>query len=298
MNTKNLTTLMTIIEAGSFQKAAVKLNYTPSTITAQIQQLEEELSMKLFEKIGRRMELTQAAKDVLPFIEAILHNVELLMNYKKEISEITGTLCLAAPDSIFIYVMQPVIKAILEAAPNVRLIVHSLPSDEINQAIINGIADIAIDCDKGDFPDSLIHKSLRTVQACLIAPPEIDPSQSDFITPNQQKPFSLICNEPYANYQKALTEYLDKKNIVLCPYMKLQSIEAVKRSVMNQLGIAYVPSFSVEEELKNGSLIQLKTELDDKTYPTVCVYHKNKWISPQMKLALQIIFEQFHGSFD
>ena len=56
--------------------------------------------------------------------------------------------------------------------------------------------------------------------------------------------------------KKEITAYLEKKDIILTPDMKLQSIEAVKRSVMNNLGIAYVPRFSVEEELKNGSLLQ------------------------------------------
>ena len=71
--------------------------------------------------------------------------------------------------------------------------------------------------------------------------------------------------------------------------MKMQSIEAVKRSVMNNLGIAYVPIFAIREELKNGSLIQIKTELDERMYTSVCVYHKNKWISPQMQLVLQLL---------
>lgn len=171
MNTKNLETLMAIIETGSFQKAATRMDYTPSAVTSQIKQLENELSIKLFEKIGRKMELTSAAKDVLPFIKAILQNVEQLNNYKKDISEITGTLRLVAPDSIFIYNMQPIIKEIMHSAPNIRLIVNSLPSNEINQAIIDGSADIGIDCDKGNFPDSLVHKSLRSVAACLIAFP-------------------------------------------------------------------------------------------------------------------------------
>lgn len=58
MNTKYLTTFVTILETGSFQKAATKLNFAQSTVTSQIKQLEEELSINLFEKIGRRMELT------------------------------------------------------------------------------------------------------------------------------------------------------------------------------------------------------------------------------------------------
>ena len=291
MNTKNLETLMAIIETGSFQKAATRLDYTPSAVTSQIKQLENELSIKLFEKIGRKMELTQTAREVLPLIEAISNNVEQLNNYKKDVSEITGTLRLVAPDSIFIYNMQPIIKEILHTAPNVRLIVNSLPSHEINQAIVNGSADIGIDCDKGSFPESLVHKSLRSVAACLIASPFIDPKETDFITPHQRKPFAIIGNEPKANYQTTLTEYLNEKDIVLRPFMKFQSIEAVKRSVMNDLGIAYVPKFSVEDELKSGALVRLKTELDNKLYPSVCIYHKNKWLSPQMKLALQIIEE-------
>ena len=292
MNTKNMETLMAIIETGSFQKAAVRLDYTPSAVTSQIKQLENELSIKLFEKIGRKMELTQAAKDILPLIETILSNVEQLHNYKKDVSEITGTLRLVAPDSIFIYVMQPLIKEILHTAPNIRLVVNSLPSHEINQAIVDGSADIGIDCDKGNFPESLVRKSLQPVAVCLIASPFIDPKETDFVTPHQRKPFAIIGNEPKANYQTVLTEYLDTKDIVLRPFMKFQSIEAVKRSVMNDLGIAYIPKFTVEDELKSGALVQLKTELDTRLYPTVCVYHKNKWLSPQIKMALHIIEKQ------
>ena len=107
----------------------------------------------------------------------------------------------------------------------------------------------------------------------------------------------MIYNEPNANYQKKMEAYLDEKDIVLRPPMKLQSIEAIKRSVMNNLGIAYVPRFSVEDELKNGSLLQLKTELDDFIFPAVCVYHRNKWISPQMEVAFRVLHDQLGIDF-
>ena len=289
MNTKNLITLKTILETGSFQNAADKLNYTQSTVTFQMKQLEEELSIKLFEKIGRKMELTQAGKDILPYVETILQATEQINNYGKSLSEITGTLRLAIPDSILIYNMQSLIQAFLHKAPNIQLVINSLPSDEINHAIINGIADIGIDCDKGNDPDTIIHKLLSPFRACLVAAPFADTKELDFISPHQRKSLSMICNEPNSNYQRGITEYLERKDIILNPYMKMQSIEAVKRSVMNNLGIAYVPIFAIREELKNGSLIQIKTELDERMYTSVCVYHKNKWISPQMQLVLQLL---------
>lgn len=84
MNTKSLVTFKTILEMGSFQKAADKLGYTQSTVTFQIKQLEDELALKLFEKIGRRMELTQAGKDILPYVDMILQGMEQIGNYGKK----------------------------------------------------------------------------------------------------------------------------------------------------------------------------------------------------------------------
>lgn len=289
MNTKSLVTFKTILEVGSFQKAADKLGYTQSTVTFQIKQLEEELALKLFEKIGRHMELTQAGKDILPYIDMILQGAEQISNYGKSLSEISGSLKLAIPDSILIYNMQPFMQAFTHDAPNVQLVVNSIQSGEINQAIADGTADIGINCEKDSYPDSVIHKKLGKYKAVLVASPFTDSSLLDFITPHQRKPFSLICNEPDGYYQLDMDKYLSKKDILLNPPMKVQSIEAVKRCVMNNLGIAVVPTYSIGEELKKGSLMPVKTELDKKTYDSFFIYHKNKWMSPQMELALDLL---------
>ena len=289
MNTKSLVTFKTILEVGSFQKAADKLGYTQSTVTFQIKQLEEELHLKLFEKIGRRMELTQAGKDIMPYIDLILQGTEQIGNYGKSLSEISGSLKLAIPDSILIYNMQPFMQAFTHEAPNVQLVVNSIQSGEINQSVADGTADIGINCEKDSYPDSVVHKKLGKYKAVLVASPFANNNLLDFITPHQRKPISLICNEPDGYYQLDMDKYLSEKDILLNPPMKVQSIEAVKRCVMNNLGIAVVPTYSIGEELKNGSLMPIKTELDEKTYDSFYIYHKNKWISPQMELALDLL---------
>lgn len=291
MNTKSLVTFKTILEVGSFQKAADKLGYTQSTVTFQIKQLEEELTLKLFEKIGRHMELTQAGKDIMPYIDMILQGAEQISNYGKSLSEISGSLKLAIPDSILIYTMQPFIQAFSHKAPNVQLIINSLTSGEVNQSIIDGTADIGINCERDSYPDTIVHKKLGKYKVVLVASPFTDNSLLDFITPHQRKPFSLICNEPDGYYQADMEKYLVEKDIVLNPHMKVQSIEAVKRCVINNLGIAVVPTYSITEELKNASLMPVKTELDEKEYDSIYIYHKNKWISPQMRLAIDLLEE-------
>ena len=286
MNTKSLVTFKTILEVGSFQKAADKLGYTQSTVTFQIKQLEEELALKLFEKIGRRMELTQAGKDIMPYVDMILQGTEQISNYGKSLSEISGSLKLAIPDSILIYNMQPFMQAFTHEAPNVQLIVNSIQSGEINPSIADGTADIGINCEKDSYPDSVVHKKLGKYKAVLVASPFANNNLLDFITPHQRKPISLICNEPDGYYQLDMDKYLSEKDILLNPPMKVQSIEAVKRCV--------IPTYSIGEELKNGSLMPIKTELDEKEYNSFYIYHKNKWISPQMELALNLL-EKYLG---
>ena len=68
MELKYLNTFKVIVEEGGFTKAAERLNYTQSTITFQIGQLEQELSAKLFERIGRRMVLTKAGERLIPYV--------------------------------------------------------------------------------------------------------------------------------------------------------------------------------------------------------------------------------------
>ena len=291
MNTKNLITLNKIIETGSFQKAAKELNYTQSTVTFQIHQLEQELSIKLFNKIGRKMQLTQIGKEILPLVDTILQATEQLNYYGKNLAEMTGALKLVIPDSILIYLMQPLIRRFLNLAPKIQLIVNSISSEDID-AIINGNADIGINCDKGSYPDTIIHKQMSPFRACLVASSSFDSTKLDFVTPHQKKSICMISNEPNGNYQKSINDYLEFKDITLNPYMKMQSIEAVKKSVMNNLGIAYIPIFAIRNELENGSLIQINTELDENLYTSVVVFNKNKWQSPQMKVFLKILDER------
>ena len=172
---------------------------------------------------------------------------------EKSLSEISGTLKPAISDSILIYNMQSFIQAFAHEAPNVQLVINSIQSGEINQSIVDGTADIGINCEKTVIPIHSYIKNSANIGQFLL--PLFLPIADCLILSPQRKPFSLICNEPDGHYQLDMDKYLAGKDIVLNPHMKVQSIEAVKRCVMNNLGIAIVPTYSIGEELKNGSLM-------------------------------------------
>lgn len=290
MNTKYLSTLKAILETGSFQKAALKLNYTQSTVTFQIQQLEQDLSVKLFEKVGRKMELTHAGKEILPFIETILQAEYDIKNYGKELSEISGTLRIAIPDELLCTKMQPILQEFTRQAPNVQLIVKALSCYAIRDEVINGGVDLGIHCDIGGYPDTVNVENLTFYKAHLVASPTFSSSQLDFITPHQRKDVNLIISDPHSVHQKRLYQYLNDKEIILNHNMELWSVGAAKTAVMSNLGIAFLPLFTIEDELKNGLLIPVRTELDNQTVPVILSYHKNKFISQPMELFIKLTY--------
>ncbi|MDR1617112.1 MAG: LysR family transcriptional regulator [Syntrophomonadaceae bacterium] len=286
MDLKYLLTLKTILETGNFQKAAKKLNYTQSTVTFQIHQLENELSVKLFERIGRKMIMTQAGKDILPQIDDIIQAWEKMSNYGKSGMELNGSLKIAMPETLLNYKMQPVLKSFKERAPGVKLSLQALNCDVILEQINNGALDMGVHYDLGRNNPKLKTRRLSAYNLVLIAAPDFPWQDEDFITENQKKPVNIIGNEIF---KQIFSKYLKNKQITLENTIELWSIEAIKKSVASNLGVALVPGFSVEEDIRRGSLKEIKTGLGEATVTVLCTYHKNKWLNPAMKLFMQLL---------
>ncbi len=291
MELKYLQTFRIIVDTGSFLHAAKRLNYTQSTITFQMQQLEQELSVKLFERIGRKMHLTQAGNEILPYVDIILQNVEYLENFKNENKKLHGSLRIALPESLLTYQMQPVLKAFHEQAPNVQLSLQTLNCFAIRDQIVAGNVDMGIHYDVGGYGSTMMIEKLKSFSLTLAANFRLDEDKIDFTSSNQSINIQLLSNDPESIYQKRLDHYLKEKKITLSGTMEMGGLEAIKRSLLSNLGISYLPTFIIEDELKQGTLKALKTDIKDNIVTAVCVYHKNKWITPAMELFIQLLHQ-------
>ena len=76
MDLRHLQTFKVIAETGSFVQAAERLQYAQSTLTLQIQQLEAELGVELFDRQRRKIQLTAAGHTLLIHTQHVLHQVE------------------------------------------------------------------------------------------------------------------------------------------------------------------------------------------------------------------------------
>lgn len=289
MDFKYLYTFKTIVEEGSFIKAAAKLNYTQSTITFQMGQMEQELSTKLFEKIGRRMMLTKAGKQLVPYVNDVLTSVNKMRYFENELAECQGDLQIGIAETQLCYKMPPILKEFHQQAPNARLFLRSMNCYDIRDELINGTLDIGVFYENvSGYGSNLITIPMGTFPIILVASPETKNRYPDFITPDQKIPISFIINEPNSIFRQLFERYIREKSILLDHTIELWSIPTIKNLVKSSVGISFLPKFSVQEELDRGELVEIPTDLSNVQVSAVCGYHKNKWISPLMQAFIDL----------
>jgi len=289
MDIHQLKSFKTIVEKGNFQDAAKALNYSVSAISYQIQQLEFELKFQLFEKIGRRMFPTEQGLKLIPHIRKIEEEIEKIRLIQSADNQISGTLQISVSDSLLTYIIQPVLQEFIALAPEVELKLKVKNCYEIQKEIIKNEVDLGIHYQVDGYDAQIKVTALKQFKAGIMASPNYPEKERDFDQINQYKSASLINNDPYGIYQGMFKDYLKEKNIIISRHIELWSIEAIKKSVMSNLGIACLPYFVVEEELQKGDIIAVPIRDFNPSITMITAYHHKKWISPAMQLFLAIL---------
>ena len=122
----------------------------------------------------------------------------------------------------------------------------------------------------------------------LVASPEVKKLCPDFITPDRVIPIPFIINEQTCIFRQIFEQYLREKSIVIDHTIELWSIPTIKNLVKSNVGISFLPTFTVQTELDTGELEKIPTDITDKTITAVCAHHKNKWISPLIQLFIDL----------
>lgn len=291
MDLRRLEALNAVVDEGSFEKAARRLCCAQSTVTFQIRQLEQELGLQLFEKVGRRMRLTEAGHGLMPQVRELARTLDGLRAAARR-EEPRGLLRVAVGETLLAYKLPEVLRRFRVRAPEARLHLQSLNCYVIRDALLNGAADVGVFYSQG--PDaSLAQESLGDFPLALVAAPQS--ADMDFTRPDQKLPTSLIINEPQCMFRLFFENTLRRRNISLNGTTELLSIESIKNCVAADLGVSYLPRFCVERELREGLLRELPFVEPAHTLRAVCARHVNKARSPALRLFTALAEECIGG---
>ncbi|MHA6494484.1 LysR family transcriptional regulator [Pseudomonas borbori] len=145
MDLATLNAFIAIAELGSFSDAAERLHLTQPAVSKRIASLEQQLNVRLFDRLGREVSLTEAGRALLPRAYQILNVLDdtrrALTNLNGEIS---GRLTLATSHHIGLHRLPPLLRAFTRAHPQVALDIQFLDSEVAYEEVLHGRAELAV----------------------------------------------------------------------------------------------------------------------------------------------------------
>ncbi|MCF6209708.1 MAG: LysR family transcriptional regulator [Gammaproteobacteria bacterium] len=145
MDTTNLKTFITAAELASFSLAAEHLYLTQSAVSKRISTLETELGTRLFDRIGRRISLTEAGRMLLPRARDILTEIDDSLRLIANLSgEVNGRLSIGTSHHIGLHRLPPVLRAYTKAWPAVELDLRFMDSEAACRAVQTGQLELGI----------------------------------------------------------------------------------------------------------------------------------------------------------
>ncbi len=145
MDTVNLHTFIIAAELKSFSRAAEQLYLTQPAISKRIATLEEELGAALFDRIGRRVSLTEAGRELLPRAKAILRDIEDSRRLISNLSgRVAGRLSIGTSHHIGLHRIPPALRQFTQQYPDVDLNLQFMDSEAACRAVHNGELELGI----------------------------------------------------------------------------------------------------------------------------------------------------------
>lgn len=145
MDLATLNAFIAIAELGSFSEAAIRLHLTQPAVSKRIASLERQLRVRLFDRLGREVSLTEAGRALLPRAYQILNVLEDTRRALTNLNgEITGRLTLATSHHIGLHRLPPLLRAFTRAHPQVALDIQFLDSEVAYDEVFHGRAELAV----------------------------------------------------------------------------------------------------------------------------------------------------------
>lgn len=299
MEFRNLVTFTRVAELHSFSQAAREMGYSQSAVSTQIAQLEEELGVPLFDRIGRTVSLTMQGQTFLAHAQEILRMTENARNEIKSLPIESGELRIAMAESISISLFPQILTEFCARYPQVRVNIRTGDTNDMFRMLQHNEVDFIYTLDRRIAQSDMILILDKPEPVCFVASPEHALAQKLAANPTltfQLKElisYSFILTEKRMSYRELLDQHLTAHKWELVPQLEIGNTNLIKQLVRQNMGLAFLPHFTVREDIENGSLIQLPvTDCPVKIWRQL-IHHKSKWVTPAMQAMFTIIDQSY-----
>ena len=283
-----------LVDTSSFSKAANLNAITQSAVSQQIHALEKKFKVSLIERGKKIFCVTVEGRAFLQASREILRTYENLSDRLQELqSTIAGELNVATVYSVGLHELPRYLKLFRQSHPAVEINVEYLRSTQVYQRVAEGAAHLGLVA----YParrKGVTVENLWKDKLVLICPP------GHRLANHPSVPISALENERFISFafdqptRKAMDRLFKLNKVSIRQMMEFDNIETLKRAVVIEHGIAIVPSITVEEECRVGSVVAVEIESADMWRPVGLVQRRSRGQTAASR-ALIALLKRGHG---
>jgi len=260
MNLQNLRVFLKVAELEHITRASEELNLSQPAVTKTIQSLEHEIGLELVERQGRRIALTYAGRMLQGYarqIFAMEREMEEALEALRDVE--SGEVTLAANTTAGVYLLPPIVARFRMRYPQINLHIAILNSHEIVEEIMNWNLDFGlVEGDASTLPGALDVQLFAYDELILVVAPGHAWSSLPSVELETLREGVLLMREQGSGIREVVEHSLLQHNIVVQPLFTLTDNEAIKQMVISGVGVAIVSWLSVQRELANHDLVQVR----------------------------------------
>lgn len=291
MEIRQLKSFQAVARFLSFNRAADELHYAQSSISAQIQGLEEELGVQLFDRLGRRILLTEAGARLLKYAEKILDLEDESRSEVAGAKELKGSLTVKVPETIGVHRLPGVIKEFRSRFPRVRLRFTSCSHEGLQKDLRKGITDVAFLLTDSIHAADLAFEALGIETLALVAPPGHPLAGHSEVRARDLEGETILFSTVDCSYRRSLETILTAEKIRFDAALEFNSVAALKRCVIAGEGISILPEITVAEDVAQGRMAILPWAEEKLEAATLMIWYKDRWLSPTLSAFMEVARE-------
>ncbi len=291
MEIRNLITFVQVAELNSFTKAARALDYSQSTVSFQIRQLETELDCLLFERINHTLRLTDKGRELLEYAQQVRHLTDEFLQTRDASRPVTGHVRIVTPDSVCEAMIHDNYADFYARYPGITLKFATADTDDMFRILDHNEADVMLTLDAHVYHhDYVIAKEARVAMHFVAgANHPLAKKRTHTMQSLAAQPFLLT--EKGMGYRRILDEELAKKSIQLQPALEIGRPDIIMRVLEHGQAVSFLPDFVTREAVGSGKLVLLNVPDVQVDIWQQLIYHRSKWMSRSLQTFIDYVSE-------
>lgn len=286
MDLRSLHIFIEVADLHSFTRAGEKLGYSQPTVSFQIKQLEQELGVPLFDRIGHTVSLTDAGRDILPYAQNICRmSQEMAMDAGKR-RDISGTVRLGIADSLCAPLIAGSFAQFRADYPQVSVQVTSAGTAELFRLLDHNEVDMVCTLDSHIYNSAYVIANEESIGVHFAVSSQNPLASRDAVTIEELLDQPFLLTEKGMSYRRILDEELARRSLQICPILESGRADLLCALAVQDIGACFLPDYVTNAAVQNGTLVRLPVDQLHIELWKQLLYRRDKWVSRPMQAML------------